>query len=287
MPRKETIAVVGPGNLGSSLAMALAGAGYSVQELVIRDGSRSGRSAAKLARKLGARVSEFSSAAFEEDVIWLCVSDDTIAPLARRLARGREWRGKIVLHSSGALSSEELNPLQSAGAAVGSAHPMMTFVRGASPEWRGIPFALEGDGRAVAFARRVARDLKLEPFVIPASSKVLYHAMGSFCSPLLISLLATAEEIARSAKIPAAKIGPVMRPILEKTLANYFANGAAAAFSGPMQRGDLATVERHFEDLRRVPGAREIYLVLARQAAKLLPVADRGELLKLIKRFQR
>ena len=167
------------------------------------------------------------------------------------------------------------------------AHPMMTFVRGASPEWRGIPFAVEGDRRAVDFARRVARDLKLEPFVIPATSKVLYHAMGSFCSPLLITLLATAEEIARAAKIPPAKISKVMRPILEKTLTNYFDNGAAAAFSGPMQRGDLATVERHFENLRRVPGALEIYLPLALQAARRLPVANRAKLLRLVRKYER
>src|SRR5256885_2949933 len=246
MPRRETIAIIGPGNLGSSLAVALAGAGYRIRELVIRDGSRSRRQAATLARKLGTRLSEISETSLAADVVWLTVSDDAIAPLAHQLAKRGDWRGKIFLHSSGALSSEVLKPLQRAGAVVGSAHPMMTFVRGASPQWRGIPFALEGDKRAVAFARRVAADLKLEAFVIPASSKVLYHAMGSFCSPLLIILLATAEEIARAAKIPPAKISRVMRPILEKTLANYFANGTGAAFSGPMQRGDLATVERHF-----------------------------------------
>ncbi|HTC78049.1 MAG TPA: Rossmann-like and DUF2520 domain-containing protein [Terriglobales bacterium] len=287
MPRKKTIAIVGPGNLGSSLAVALSEAGYRIRELVIRDGSRSRRQAAALARRLGARLSAISQATLAAEVTWLCVSDDGIAALARQLARRNTWRGQIVLHSSGALSSEVLKPLQRAGAAVGSAHPMMTFVRGASPEWRGIPFAVEGDRRAVDFARRVARDLKLEPFVIPASSKVLYHAMGSFCSPLLITLLATAEEIARAAKIPPAKISKVMRPILEKTLTNYFANGAAAAFSGPMQRGDLATVKRHFENLRRVPGALEIYLPLALQAARRLPVANRAKLLRLVKKYQR
>src|SRR5438552_18346892 len=85
MPRKKTIAIVGPGNLGSSLAVALGEAGYRIRELVIRDGSRSRKQAAALARKLGARLSEISQAAFEADVIWLCVSDDAIAPLARQL----------------------------------------------------------------------------------------------------------------------------------------------------------------------------------------------------------
>ena len=101
----------------------------------------------------------------------------------------------------------------------------------------------------------------------------------------MIALLAAAEEIARAAKIPPGKIARVMRPILERTLANYLSNGAAAAFSGPMQRGDLATVERHFENLRRMPGALEIYLPLATQAARRLPVADKGKLQRLIKKY--
>ena len=103
MPRKKTIAIVGPGNLGSSLAVALGEAGYRIRELVIRDGSRSRRQAAALARKLGARVSAISQATLAAEVTWLCVSDDGIAALARQLARRNTWRGQIVLHSSGAL----------------------------------------------------------------------------------------------------------------------------------------------------------------------------------------
>src|SRR5439155_20318964 len=111
-PRKKTSAIVGPGNLGSSLAVALAAAGYRIRELVIRDGARPRRQAAALARKLGARLSAISQATLAAEVTWLCVSDDGIAALARQLARRNTWRGQIGLHSSGGVSSGVLKPLQ-------------------------------------------------------------------------------------------------------------------------------------------------------------------------------
>jgi predicted short-subunit dehydrogenase-like oxidoreductase (DUF2520 family) len=282
MKKRQTIAIVGPGKLGTALAQALRSAGYRIPEIVARDGSANSTAARSLARKLGSRYSPLSLAKFEADVIWICVSDDAIAGVARQLARRKDWRGKIVLHSSGALSSEELRPLKQRGAAVGSAHPMMSFANHAPVEWKGIPFAVEGDAAAMDFAREAARKLKLDPFTISARSKPLYHAVGSFASPIFVGLLSVAERVARAAgvsKPPREIIGRILR----RTVDHYLKGGTAAAFSGPMQRGDLATVRRHLENLRRVPGALEIYTLLAKELATNLPVKRRAELKRLLK----
>src|SRR4051794_27497291 len=129
--RKPSIAIVGPGALGSAVARALHASGYTVAEIVSRDNAASLRHARELARVVGARATTFTQARLDADVVWLCVPDDAIADCARVLARRRdvEWRGRIVLHSSGALSSSLLQPLARRGAAIGSLHPMMTFVR--------------------------------------------------------------------------------------------------------------------------------------------------------------
>jgi len=62
-----------------------------------------------------------------------------------------------------------------------------------------------------------------------------------------------------------------MLPILQQTLANYAALGAAGAFSGPIVRGGVDTVRRHLRALRHIPGAREVYLALASAAVRYLP----------------
>ena len=165
---------------------------------------------------------------------------------------------------------------------MGSAHPMMTFVGNASVSFKGISFALEGDAKATTFGREVATSLGTEPFTIPKSSKVLYHATGSFSSPMAIALMTFAERVAAAAKVPRKLVPKVIRPILQKTLENYFANGAAAAFSGPINRGDIATVTKHLAELKKVPSAREVYILLARAAAETLPVKNRAQVKKLL-----
>ena len=253
-------------------------------ELVTRNHPASLKRARRLARRVGAKATTLNQTELAADVIWICVNDDAIRPVAAQLAARGTWRGKLALHSSGALSSDELRPLKRRGAQVGTAHPMMTFVGNASVSFKGISFALEGDAKAVAFGREVARALGMDAFTIPKSSKVLYHATGSFSSPMVIALMSFAERVAAAAKVPHKSIPKVIRPILQKTLENYVAGGAAAAFSGPINRGDMATVRKHLEQLKRVPGAGDVYRLLAREAAKSLPVKNRLEMIKVLEK---
>jgi predicted short-subunit dehydrogenase-like oxidoreductase (DUF2520 family) len=74
-----------------------------------------------------------------------------------------------------------------------------------------------------------------------------------------------------------------MIPILRQTLANYASLDAARAFSGPIVRGDVGTVKRHLQVLRREPVAREVYLALARAALRYLPSKKTAELKKALR----
>lgn len=278
--KKTSVAIVGAGNVGRVLALALAAAKYRVIEVGTRKGSRAG--AAALARKVGAKVVELErEVGLAADVIWICVPDDAIAEVAKALARSRtEWRGKVVLHTSGAASSRELAVLKRCGAAVGSAHPMNTFVATSKPDFQGVPFAVEGDARAVRTATVLAKSLGADAFRIKPESKVLYHAMGSFASPLLVSLLSAAEKVGKAAGIP--QPDKVMRRILRQTIENYLRAGSAAAFSGPILRGDVKTVQSHLKQLRRVSRALDIYKILARNAVENLPGREKRAVQKLL-----
>src|SRR6476660_2561114 len=145
-----------------------------------------------LAGMLQARTQSLKDAGPTSDVVWICHTDDALAETARLLARKPGWKNKIVFHSSGALSSDVLAPLKRKGASTASVHPMMTFIPGATPRMEEVPFAVEGDSRAAAAARRIVRDLGAESFAIKKSAKPLYHALGSFSSPLIVAALVTA-----------------------------------------------------------------------------------------------
>jgi predicted short-subunit dehydrogenase-like oxidoreductase (DUF2520 family) len=73
-----------------------------------------------------------------------------------------------------------------------------------------------------------------------------------------------------------------MAPILRQTIKNYIERGAAAAFSGPIKRGDLSTVLRHLKELKRVPGASEVYRALVKSALMDLPSRNQRQLLSLL-----
>lgn len=279
--KKPTIAILGAGNLARTLAPALAKAGYRVTEVVTRGRSASLRRAHTIARQAGARAVTMDEAKLDAGVVWFCVSDGAIATCARALSR-RDWQAKVALHSSGALSSDELAVLRRRGAPVASLHPMMTFVGDAAPALEGVPFAVEGDAGAVRAARRIAKDLGGEVFGIRKAQKTLYHALGSFSSPLLLMLLAQAERVGEAAGLSAPQTKKVMRGIVGQTIDNYFRFGAAASFSGPLQRGDLVTIKRHLKELRKVPGALVIYRHLAASAVANLPVRKRRELRQML-----
>ncbi|HYL14228.1 MAG TPA: Rossmann-like and DUF2520 domain-containing protein [Terriglobales bacterium] len=282
MAAKPSIAIVGPGSLGSALVVSLHNAGYRISEVLARENSGSRLRARRVARDVGARVVTAKNRNLLAGVVWLCVPDREIAACAQSLRNAADWKGKVALHSSGALSSDELGVLRRKGAAVASLHPMMTFVPGVSPSLEGVPFAVEGDPSAIQVARRMVRDLGGEMFAIQKRHKPAYHAWGAFASPLLISALVTAEQVAGAAGIQRESARRMMLPIVRQTLANYAHRGPAGAFSGPIVRGDAETLRKHLKILGRVPGAKEVYLALARSALKNLPARNRSLLKKVL-----
>lgn len=282
MAVKPRIAIVGPGRLGSALALELRRARYRITEIVSGDSRASHRKARALATKVQATWNA-TGPCLDADVIWFCVPDREIARAARRLAGVVDWRGKMALHSSGALASDELRPLRVRGAAMASVHPLMTFVPGSVPSLQGVPFALEGDPSALRVARRIVRDLGAVAFSISKNRKMAYHAWGAFASPLLIALLMTAEKVARAAGLSHTEARGKMLPMVRQTLANYARLGPAGAFSGPIVRGDAQVVRRHLKELKKVPEARAVYLALARAGLRFLPSRHRSELEKLLR----
>ncbi|HYW37600.1 MAG TPA: Rossmann-like and DUF2520 domain-containing protein [Terriglobales bacterium] len=285
--RKPSVAIVGAGSLATFLAVALHDAGFTITEIVARNSPQSRRHARTLAAKVGAQTVTANSAALDAALLWFCVPDREIrgaaSALAGHLAVHQKHKVRFAFHSSGALLSRELDPLRKTGAAVASVHPLMTFVPGAHPSLTGVPFAMEGDDSATRVARRIVRELGGESFSLPASRKAAYHAWATLTSPLLLAFLVTLEDAARAAGFTRQDARRKSLPIIRQTLANYSRLGPAQSFSGPLVRGDAETVAKHLAVLKEHPGAREVYVVLARAALRGLPVKNRDGLKRLLR----
>ncbi|MGD0825831.1 MAG: DUF2520 domain-containing protein [Terriglobales bacterium] len=304
--RKPTVAIVGAGRLATFLAVALDDAGFTVTEIVARALPRSLRRARALAAKVGAQAVSANSATLNATLLWFAVPDaairvaasDLIVNLGARAAANNKDRSqdkvrnqvrnrfqnkvRVAFHSSGALSSRELDPLRKAGVAVASVHPLMTFVAGAYPSLTDVPFAIEGDEKATRVARQIVRELGGESFALPAAYKAAYHAWATMTSPLLLAFLVTLEEAARAAGLTHEDARRKSLPIIRQTLANYASLGPARSFSGPLIRGDVETVTKHLAVLRKHPVTRDVYVALARAALRGLPVKNRNGLMRLL-----
>jgi len=281
-PARPRVAIVGAGNLTGALAVSLHAAGYGVEQIIVRGLPRSLQRARRLAREFEASVAVIGSAKIPQDVIWFCVPDSAIADAAQSLVGASRWKGKIALHSSGALTSGQLAVLRELGASVASAHPLMTFVHGSRPSLTGVPFAIEGDPKAVRTARAIVLALGGQPFNIRKQYKETYHAWGMFASPLLTALLASSERVALAAGVNRKAARKRMLPILRQTLENYARLGAADSCSGPIARGDVATISKHLKVLQGIPEARDIYTALAKAALRDLPAKNRAALKKIL-----
>jgi predicted short-subunit dehydrogenase-like oxidoreductase (DUF2520 family) len=274
------IAIVGAGRLAHSLAPALQQAGYSITTIISTP--RSLRKASKLAKTVGALALTAKQAEPDAGLVWFCVPDRKIRTAAKELAH-LNWKNKQAFHSSGALSSDELGILKKRGAAVASVHPFMTFVSNSKPGLKAVPFALEGDRIAVATAKKIAQRLGGSPFAIRKQDKTLYHAWGTFASPLLIALLATTEQVAGAWGVSSQQARKKMLPILRQTLNNYAKMGTEKSFSGPIIRGDSQVIAQHLEALQRIPHAEAVYRALARSALQYLTAKNRKQLSSMVR----
>jgi len=258
------VGIVGPGRAGVGLALALAKARIPVLGV-------HGRREVPVPGGVRLTVGAVPPWLAEADVVLLAVGDDALAGLVGDLARSGGVRpGQVVLHLSGARGSDVLAPLAALGAATGSMHPLMTVSEDptrAARHFRGATFVLEGDFDAVRAADVLVRALGGVPAMIAPETKALYHAGAVFASNYLVTALAVAERLLEGAGFPAAAAREALLPLAKATLENVEALGPQAALTGPIARGDAATMRRHREALG--PEERRLYDALARATLAL------------------
>lgn len=264
----KTIAVVGAGRVGRSLARALRRRGYRMGAVVTRR-LPTARAAVRFIGG-GTPRGRVDAEVSRADIVLVATPDREITKAAHALAGlEADWGKKVVLHTSGALSSHELIPVEEKGAAVGSLHPFYPFSPALKVFPRGVVFGLEGGPRAVRQAAALVRALRGHAIEIPAEMKPLYHAAGALAAGHLMTLVDLATRLLVHAGMPRSRARQALLPLVTATLASYARHGERA-WTGPLERGDAETVWHHLVALKELPRHyREVYLALARAGLDL------------------
>jgi predicted short-subunit dehydrogenase-like oxidoreductase (DUF2520 family) len=263
VPTPGSVGLVGPGRAGAVVAAALVRAGHAVTGWAGREPvSTAGLD--RMARLLaGVPRLSLADVVDASDIVLLAVPDAAVGGTAEAIAGlpASTRAGTAFWHLSGAAGVRALAPLHdSTGSGLLALHPAMTFTgtAGDLPRLAGVTWACTYDDRSSDLAHALVLDLGGRPVDLDEDDRPRYHAALSHASNFLAVLAAQAADVLRSIGVtdPTAMLGPLVRSALANALLDE------PAYTGPISRGDAATMHTHlaaFDD----PDTRLTYAALS------------------------
>lgn len=245
----KKIGFIGAGTTGTALAVRLSQRGYPV----VAVSSRSLSSAQKLAARLAGNCQVHASAqgvADNAELIFITTPDDAIAQVCAQV----HWHeAQAVVHCSGAHSVDILQPARELGALVGSFHPLQTFagVDQAIENLPGSTFALEAEEPLMSTLKELVLVLNGNWVELKPGDKVLYHAAAVFACNYLVTVVKLALDLWQDLGVSPPEATRALLPLLRGTLNNIASIGLPHCLTGPVARGDLGTLQRHLEALKK------------------------------------
>lgn len=270
-----SLGFIGAGAVGNVLALALSAKGYKV----VAAASRSFASTRRLAERVpGCRAFALPQQVADQcDLVFITTPDGAIEDVASGIA----WRpGQSVVHTSGALGLEVLSVPRDAGVLVGSLHPLQSFVpveevAKALALFKGITCAVQAEGLLKETLEEMARVLGARPLHIRAQDRSLYHVSAVMACGYLLALLKSSCRLWNEMGFTEEDALDALLPLSRSTLENAARDGLERAVTGPIVRGDAATVRLHLESLEaRAPETAPLYCLLGLES--LAFVRERG-----------
>lgn len=259
MTEALNIAIIGSGKVGQSLCQLIRQTTHKV-------------------RLVGRSLEQQRSAVTQADITLLTINDDNIETLCRQLTESFKPRS-IVAHCSGALGSEVLNSARQQHCHLASVHPLNTFpsIESSLSTFRNLDHGTylysEGDKTALEALTPLAKTLGFIPVVLSSDAKTNYHAACVFACNYLTALMDISLNTAQAAGLDRDQFWQAIQPLIQSTLRNISDHGTLKSLSGPIARGDHATIERHLSCLG---DSRTPYKQFGLYALRL--AAQRGEL---------
>ena len=251
--------ILGAGRAGRGLSRALRASGIELAGLHGRRGEQSPD-----------RVSAgaFPRAASDAAIVLVAVRDGQLEEALGELVAARLRADAVILHASGSAEPRALVGLRGMGHPCGTFHPLVPIAdpARAAELLRGAWIGVDGDEGAIAASGALARALGAHTLRIPAGAKPAYHAAAVIASNYPTVLAATAARLLVDAGIGDGEAWGAIRALMRGAVANLDAETPARALTGPIARGDVATVKAHLDALDSRPEIRALYATLARAA---------------------
>lgn len=279
---RRRIGIIGVGRAGGALGRALHAAGYPIASVWSRSAARAGA----LADTTHALVAATPIAvARDAELLIIAVPDGLITPLSLQIALGPAHTAQMAVHLSGANDAHLLAPLADVGWLTGAFHPLQTFADDCSPVLPGTAFAIDAPEPLAGDLSSMAQALGGNPLHLAANDRAIYHAAATITANYTVTLMHAAVMLLAQCGLPPEQALAALLPLLRGTVDNLDRVGLPEALTGPIVRGDAATVQRHLAALdQRAPDLVPIYralgvatVALAEQRQEHGPELDRIE----------
>lgn len=266
--RSSSIGIIGAGRVAGALADALLKSGRPLDAVASRTTESAEALAAHLPFVAAMPIDELVASS---DVVFLAVPDDAI----EGLATGLQWRSEqAAVHLSGGRGLDVLSAVTDAGGLAGCLHPLQTFPGGEEPararaRFEGIACGIEAESPLDALLEAIVDDLGARSFRLEGVDRAAYHAAAVFVSNDVVATMAAATRAWTLSGLDASDARGALSPLLQASAAAIAERPLAEALTGPVARGDLATVRRHLESLAPEPELRALYQQLGAEQLRL------------------
>lgn len=267
------LVLIGAGRVGTAISELLRRRGHTITGV----GSRTQDSAKRAAQLLRTTTFDLQGTIPDADVLLLGVSDDALPEVIHRLTPVAR-RGMVFWHVSGSLGLETMHPLIELGAEGCAVHPMQAFpsVDAGITNLPGSSWGVTVTPGLDGWARQlVSEDLQGVPVVLSPEQRALWHATSVTTSTGINAVLAIGEALLEEIGVerPQEALGNLATGTIEHSMQH----GAGRSLTGPLIRGEVATLTRH---LRAIEDAfddslMDGYLVVANLVLKRAALAGR------------
>lgn len=253
-PGERAIGIAGSGPVAQAFGKALLECGIPIDCIASRDRSHAEAAARLLAGNV--RPVCYGDLAERATHIVIAVSDRAITPVAEELARAN-GKLRVALHTCGSYDPEILASLSTVGVSCGAIHPLQTIrdAKSGAKNLRSVAFAISGDSAALSWAEEIAGLLSGTILRIKPDGRHLYHAAAVMASNYIAALLDSAEQLIIIAGVPKSDALRALGPLARASLENVLQYGTVEALTGPVVRGDAATVAAHTQALQAADGS--------------------------------
>jgi predicted short-subunit dehydrogenase-like oxidoreductase (DUF2520 family) len=271
-----SVGIIGPGKTGLSLAEAFLKTGNLAWVLC-----RSEKKRQEALKRGITNVCLELPVGEIPDVIFITVQDRKIEETATELFtihrrflyfKKELFKNTVFIHCSGALRRNVLKELENISAGIAAAHPFQTFPRASDGFLKGIAWGIEAEEIHHEMLAEIITVLKGKPIVLTEETllkKELYHISAVAASNFLAAAIASARDFAKAAGIDEKDFLPaIIQTAVNNSLESIsLKNGFP--LTGPIARGDTATVERHVSALKNNPDLLKEYQYFSLATAEI------------------